>query len=33
LFKNVGVAALRGFKALEWAWQQFFWQIDRNLHN
>jgi len=22
-----------GFRALEWAWQKVFWQIDRNSHD
>jgi len=29
----VGVAVLGGFRALEWAWQEVFLQIDRNLEN
>jgi len=31
LFNNLGVAILVGFRSLEWAWQNVFWQIDRNL--
>jgi len=29
----LGVAVLCGSRALEWAWQKVFWQIDRNLQD